>query len=182
MDLDVFSRFCSEADRNGVLFYYHGEVSPNVVAAMSDTVRQRLENVEASALARRKVFSAFMEMAQNILHYGAKGEGWNAKMGALAVEYTGEHFYVLCSNAIEAEHVERIKSKIDPVCQMSLDEVKAAYRAQLRNDEHEKDPISKGAGLGFLTLAREASQPIEYQIHLRNHDAQHADFFLRAAI
>lgn len=182
MNLDVFSRFCTEADRNGVLFYYHGEVSSNVVAAMSDTVRQRLENVEVSALARRKVFSAFVEMAQNILHYGAQGEGWCGTLGALAVEHTGDRFYVLCSNAIELEHVERIKSKIDPVCQMSLDEIKAAYRAQLRNEAHENDTISKGAGLGFLTLAREASEPIQYEIHHRENDNRHADFFLRAAI
>jgi len=48
---------------------------------------------------------------------------------------------------------------------MSLDEIKQAYRQQLKNDHHQQqNPSSKGAGLGFLTLARDACQPIEYAI------------------
>jgi hypothetical protein len=44
---------------------------------------------------------------------------------------------------------------------MSADEIKAEYKRKLRTDE--RDDNSKGAGLGFLTLARDASEPIEYQ-------------------
>ena len=42
---------------------------------------------------------------------------------------------------------------------MSLDEIKSQYRDKLRR---ETEVSSKGAGLGFLTVARDASEPIEF--------------------
>jgi hypothetical protein len=44
---------------------------------------------------------------------------------------------------------------------MSEDEIRRAYRERLSADEAEEH--SKGGGLGFLMLARDASAPIEFQ-------------------
>ncbi len=56
----------------------------------------------------------------------------------------------------------------EPLRQRSLVEIKAAYREPLRNDDHERDSVSKGAGLGFLficlslgVLPLKAVSPIE---------------------
>ena len=43
--------------------------------------------------------------------------------------------------------------------EMSKDELKALYKEQLRADPEEG---SKGAGLGFMEIARRASKPIEF--------------------
>lgn len=182
MNLHQFNDFCQGAVDQGVLFYYAGEVSQNVIGTMSDSLKQRLDAAGASGTARRKIFSVFIEMAQNIVHYASLGDGQQSKVGALAVG-KGEDgkFYVLCGNPVPIEHVERIKGKVDPLRSMSVDEIKAAYKEQLRNDEHDKDQVSRGAGLGFLTVAREASEPIEYQIVYRSDNAQFAEFYLRAA-
>ncbi len=42
---------------------------------------------------------------------------------------------------------------------MSKDELKALYKEQLRAEPEEG---SKGAGLGFMEIARRASKPIEF--------------------
>ena len=87
-------------------------------------------------------------------------------------------FYLLLG-----EHVQRLQEKIEPLRNMTLDEIKAAYREQLRNEEHEKDAISRGAGLGFLTVARESSEPLDYQIVMSSEQAKgYALFYLRAVI
>jgi len=183
MDLASFSQFCTQAAGHGILFYYTGDFSQNVVGAMSDTLRQRLEAVGASGPARRKVFSAFVEMAQNILHYADEAAGGGKRIGALAVGHDGEgRFCVLCANPVRIDQVERLRSKLEPLRNMTLDEIKLAYRAQLRNEAHDQDPFSRGAGLGFLTVAREASEPIEYRITYRSGEERHAEFHLRAAI
>lgn len=187
MQLDLFNAFrCTAAD-NGILFYYTGEFSQNVVAAIGDTLRQRLETVGAPQTARRKVFSTFVEMAQNILHYAHPGDAEGApKEGALAVGREGERFFVVCGNPIRLEHVPRLQEKLEPLRRMTVDEIKAAYREQLRNEGHEADGVSKGAGLGFLTVARDAASPIDYHIAFNpenEHGSQgRADFYLRALI
>ena len=182
MRLENFNAFCDFAANNGVLFYYTGDFSQNVIGAMSDSLRQRLDSINASGPARRKVFSTFVEMAQNIMHYSDR-DAVGDRRGALAVGRQGERFFVMCGNPVRVEHVVRIREKLEPLRTMSLDEIKAAYRRQLRNEEHEKDTISRGAGLGFLTVAREATEPIEYQIVLssRENDGR-AEFYLRATI
>ena len=187
MQLDIFNAFRSAAAENGILFYYTGEFSQNVVAAIGDTLKARLEAVAASQSARRKVFSTFVEMAQNILHYAHPGEeASSGKQGALAVGREGERFFVVCGNPIKLDHVPRLQEKLEPLRRMTVDEIKAAYREQLRNEEHGRDPVSKGAGLGFLTVAREATAPIDYHIAFSPENANgcqgRADFYLRAII
>jgi hypothetical protein len=43
---------------------------------------------------------------------------------------------------------------------MTLEEIKRAYQNTLRADLPEG---SKGAGLGFLTVARDASEPLDFE-------------------
>lgn len=183
MNLTHFADFCEKAVQDGVLFYYKGEFSQNVIATMSDTLKQRLDAVGVSGPARRKLFSSFVEMSQNIMHYADVGAGNGSKTGVLAVGKNGDvRYWIVAGNPVRVEHVERIKQKVEPLRSMTVDEIKAAYREQLRNDEHEKDAISRGAGLGFLTVAREASEPLEYQIVFRSGEQEYADFYLRASI
>ncbi|BAO29151.1 SiaB family protein kinase [Sulfuritalea hydrogenivorans] len=189
MKLDLFNAFRTTATENGVIFYYTGMFSQNIVAAIGDTLRQRLDSVNASGTARRKVFSTFIEMAQNILHYAPEtpetgGAGCPAGYGALAVgRNDNEKFFVVCGNPVRMEDVSRLHEKLEPLRQMSIEEIKAAYREQLRNDGHAGDTSSKGAGLGFLTMARDATEPIEYSIaYASKAENGRADLYLRATI
>lgn len=188
MKLDVFNAFRNSAHDSGVIFYYTGSFSQNVVAAIGDSLKQRLDSVNASSAERRKVFSTFIEMAQNILHYAPEitaHEGAPpARVGALAVgRNDDEKFFVVCGNPVRMEDVSRLHEKLEPLRQMSVDQIKAAYREQLRNDGHADDLVSKGAGLGFLTMARDAAEPIEYSItYASEATGGRADLYLRATI
>lgn len=183
MQLDLFNVFRNSADFNGVLFYYNGSLSPNVIAAMSDTLKQRLESGDASGPKSRKLFSSFIEMVQNALHYSpAVPENNGEKIGAVAVGKKDDKFFVVCGNIVEKQYVDRIREKIEPLRSMSIDEIKKAYREQLKSD-HSGDEISKGAGLGFLTVARDASEPIEYSLlDMGGNEDKLAYFYLKATI
>lgn len=183
MNLSRFADFCDQAVKDGILFYYTGEFSQNVIGAMTDTLKHRLDAAGVSGPARRKIFSSFVEMSQNVLHYADGAIANGSKLGALAIGINPDKkYYIVCGNPVHIDHVERIKGKVEPLRSMTLDEIKSAYREQLRNEEHAKDTVSRGAGLGFLTVAREASEPIEYQIVFRSDTAEYAEFYLRATI
>ena len=61
MNLDIFSSFRDTADANGILFYYHGNISQNVIHTMGEALKQRLESQDANAKTSRKLFSSFIE-------------------------------------------------------------------------------------------------------------------------
>jgi hypothetical protein len=197
-----FERFQANAQDCGVLFYYAGEFTPAVVAAAADSLKQRLVTEDASGPAKRKLFSTFVEMAHNILHYAvpdatgnpadadaaqAAGSSQAAPKGAIGVgrdplsagasqdnmppaadagpqaAAAAGAYWIVCSNAVDVSHVPRLTEKLNALRTMSLEEIKQSYRAQLRNAEHSStDPLSRGAGLGLLTIARDASAPLEY--------------------
>ena len=164
-----FERFQVSAQDCGVLFYYAGAFSSPVIAAAADSLKTRLATEDASGPAKRKLFSTFVEMAQNILHYAADTPSDDGEpptpRGAIAIgREDGEgHYWIVCRNPVDVAHVERLSGKLDAVRAMSLEQIKQSYREQLRNAEHRStDTISRGAGLGLLTIARDASAPLEY--------------------
>lgn len=189
MQLNLFNAFRNSAEFNGILFYYNGSLTQNVIITMADSLKHRLEEESAhtNPVKSRKLFSSFIEMAQNALHYSPtsysnKGE---EKIGAIAVGMSGDKFYIVCGNLIEKQYADRIREKIDPLLTMTIDEIKKAYREQLKNESHEADDeVSKGAGLGLLTIARDSSQPIEYSITDADCDTDRdlSYFFLKATI
>src|SRR5256885_7928137 len=68
---DKYGSFFHLARQHQVIFYYVGYFSQNIVAAMAEAVRLQLEVAGVPGPTRRKLFSSFVEMAQNIIHYSA---------------------------------------------------------------------------------------------------------------
>lgn len=165
MLINLFTVFREEADANGIVFYYSGILSQNVITTMSDSLKQKLQIQDEKGARSRKVFSTFIEMIQNAMHYSpGTPDSDDTKEGSIIVGKKEDKYYVICANFIQKQHETRIRDKIDPILKMSADEIRQAYRTQLKNDRHSDDAISKGAGLGFLTLARDSVEPIEYAI------------------
>ncbi|MBS1198650.1 MAG: hypothetical protein H6R18_2435 [Proteobacteria bacterium] len=184
MHIDMFKAFRQFVTEQGVLFYYNGYLSQPIVAATGEALRGRLEADNGSGKVSRKVFSTFVEMMQNILHYSEGGSvDLNEKVpfGNVAVGRLGERYYIVSGNIISSQHINRLRDKLETIRAMSSDEIKAEYKRKLRGGE--QDDNSKGAGLGFLTVAREASEPIEYSFEaLPGSNDALSFFYLKASI
>ena len=166
MNLRSFELFQNGAADAGVIYYYSGIFDSGMMDMLSRALKDKLERENASGPVKRKLFSSFIEMAQNVLHYGGAPGGTapeSGKPGAIGMGHEEQSYWVACGNLVPSEQVERIHDKLTVLKSMPLAEIKAAYRQQLANDEHEStDVISKGAGLGLLTIARDSTQPIEF--------------------
>ncbi len=184
MLIDLFTVFREEADANGIVFYYSGILSQNVITTMSDSLKQKLQIQDEKGARSRKLFSTFIEMIQNALHYSPSAPGFDdTKEGSIIVGKKEDKYFVICANFIQKQHEGRIREKIDPILEMSADEIRQAYRTQLKNDQHSDDTISKGAGLGFLTLARDSAEPIQYAIREAiGYENELSCFYLKATI
>jgi hypothetical protein len=175
--------FCHCSGTGNVIFFYAGYFSQNIIAAVADAVKMRIEHVGAEGLTRRKLFSSFIEMAQNIIHYSADAYEKTGQTdpavrhGSVCITAKDERYYLHCANPVLAEVADRLREKLEHLRTLTIDQIKREYKEMLRAETPED---SKGAGLGLLTMARDASEPLEFQF------APGADgnsmFYLRATI
>jgi Family of unknown function (DUF6272) len=180
MNAETFRDFLQPDLEHSTVYFFEGEFSSAVIARETETLRAKVQESGASGPVSRKVFSTFVELAQNIHHYAARNESANPQ-GSLSVVLHEGSYWVMCSNRMPAAHVTRLQEKLDRVRAMSPDEIKLAYKTQLKNEDHAKDDISRGAGLGWLTIARDAKAPLEYTCAIQD-DPQIALFQVKAVI
>lgn len=183
--LDPDSHFFEFSQRRNVIFYHKGYFSHNIVGAMSEVVKLQLEVADLTASTRRKIFSSFIELSQNIVHYSSDllvegtGQGGEIREGAMCIFRQGERFLMVCINPIVATGVDKLRAYLESLSGMSADEIKVAYKLSLRA---ETPADSKGSGLGFLTMARDASAPLEFAFHPRQDDPDTTMFCLKTII
>ena len=177
--------FLELAQQRNLIFYHKGYFSQNIVAAMSEVVKLQLEVAGVGAPIRRKLFSSFIELSQNIVHYSSdllvvgQAQGGAIREGAVYMVTEGARHLILCVNPIATAAVKDLRETLEPLRNMSVDEIKQAYKASLRADTPAQ---SKGAGLGFLTMARDASEPLEFAFFPRAHDPETTLFRLKTTI
>lgn len=183
---EKYGPFFNLARQHQIIFYYVGYFSQNIVAAMAEAVKLQLEVAGVAGPTRRKLFSSFVEMAQNIIHYSAdsltptsQNEG-ELRHGSVCIRQEDDgNFLLLCTNPVDPKTGEELRAKLDRLHSMTLDEIKQAYRQTLRDETPEG---SKGAGMGFLTVARDAREPLEFDFAPADGAGGSPVFYLKAMI
>jgi hypothetical protein len=178
--------FCQLAGKRDVIFYYEGYFSQAIIATVSDAVRMRTEHIGAAGMTRRKLFSSFIEMTQNIVHYSvdayirndAEDFGNEVRHGSICISTNDGRFHLHCANPVRRDIALQLRNKLEYLRTLTNEDIKREYKRTLRADTAE---ASKGAGLGLLTMARDASEPLEFKFTpLRN--SNNVLFFLKATI
>ena len=159
--------FKRHLNSNGIFFCFSGPISQDILVEIGATLRQKMKLEEASNSTVIRVFSMVVEKAQNIIHYSAEkvtkdksaANEEKLSLGIIAVGCEDGHYYVLCGNMILNSNVRKLREHLSKLRKMDRGEIKKYYKEQRRK---ETDLDSKGAGLGFIEMAKKASKPIEY--------------------
>ncbi|MBF0236799.1 MAG: hypothetical protein HQM12_03775 [SAR324 cluster bacterium] len=173
-----------QLNQEGIFFCFSGPITQKAIVELGDLIKHRLEYAETNASTIIKIFSMVIEQTQNIVHYSAEKLTPSPdnledalKVGMLTVGHKGDEYFVTCGNKIRLDDVERLTAKLEIIRKMNKDELKQYYKEQRRL---EPDSESKGAGLGFIEMARKATKPIEY--HFEVLDRNYAYFTLKTVI
>ncbi|MBF0289893.1 MAG: hypothetical protein HQM14_18925 [SAR324 cluster bacterium] len=153
--------------QQGIFMCFNGPLSQNLMVEIGETVKQKMELAEAGTSRISKVFAIMVEQAQNILHYSEEkipdrdgaGAEYELRFGIISIGYADDHYFVTCGNRILNSRVDTFREKLTQLQQMDKTELKKAYKEQLKKGPEEG---SKGAGLGFIEMARKSSKPIEF--------------------
>lgn len=171
-------RFRAELDRRDIVSSYSGPLTDDILSSLGNSMRTKLEFDEADRKISRGVFSALVEQAQNIMRYSAEtqappadrdlagksAEDVSLRFGMVLIgrHEMGGAWFVSCSNVIDNQTVPRLNQSISSLMGLDRKELATMMKEQLRDGPPEG---SKGAGVGWITIAREATGGFEFDFY-----------------
>ena len=169
MDFDRFFKFSQLLLRDEFVLSYSGYVSEDILLAVGDTLRERLEDHARDGAQIRNVFSIFVELMQNIIRYGVEGpqpgptDGEKPSFGIVMVSENDGHMDVIAGNYVANDEAGLLVERVQQLQERSPEELRQMYRERLKLSP---DQRSKGASLGLIEIARRSTVPIECQMTL----------------
>jgi len=188
-DLDTIEKIHAvQAELSGenIFFFYSGYITEDLLLSVGNTIKRKLEFVQADRKASRAVFAVFVEEVQNIIRYSEGilqnqqdlGEDPDTlRHGFLSIGKQESGYFVCCGNLVLNEDVERLEKHLKTLQEMDADALRSTYKESLKKAPPEN---SKGAGIGFIDIARRASGGFDFRF--KDVDETHKFFYLKAYI
>ena len=169
----------------GVVFCYSGYMTEDVLTSIGAVIKQKLAADQVDKKIARSVFSVFVEQVQNIIRYSIEDDAGTSqddnkiqlRYGLLMVGFRDDKYFVSCGNLVRHENVERLREGLSHIQQLDREGLKVLYKEILRG---ETPGGSKGAGVGFIDIAKRATNGIEFDF--ADYDNEFAYFSLKAYI
>jgi hypothetical protein len=139
-------------EQRRTFFCYSGLLSEDVLSTFSGIVREQMSEMEDDAEITKRVFGIFVEQAQNVIRY-SKDRIAEGGTGTVAISRAEDGFLIEAINPMDHENAEGLQKNLDELKAMDNKELRKAYKQRLREGPPEG---SKGAGLGFIEMARKA--------------------------
>jgi len=170
--------------KQGIIFAYSGYVTETVLSGVGEAIKQKLVIDDADTKTLRGVFAVFVEQMQNMIRYSAEKvlasdteSPIEIRYGILTIGREGDDYVIHAGNLVARSDVERLREMLSEIRGMNKEELRALHKERLRSGPPEG---SKGAGLGFMEIARRASKPIEFDF--ADVDDEHVFFALKASV
>lgn len=177
--IDLYN-YKQELEGDGIIFSFSGPMSHEIIEGIGSAIRVKIgEGENGDKQAALKVFAIFVEQVENVINYSVEKDPIDSEMsfGIVVIGKKDGLFFISGGNKIENEKVQKLEENLSKLTSMDKDELKAYYKERRRAD---KEHDSKGAGIGFIEMARKSSRPIEYSF--KHIDENHSFFTIKISI
>jgi len=159
--LHIKAIFAGESD-NEIIFAFNGVITQDLIVSLGETIRCELSLQTNSKLINR-VFAVFIEIAQNVMHYSDEKFNYGNKSygkGQLILMKNPEGYEVVASNRVNSNQKKILSEKSHLINTLNQEELKELY---LKTRRQKKIDSLKGAGLGFIDIARRSGLPLQVE-------------------
>lgn len=152
----------SSHDLNKLVMSYNGPFENKVLYTLGNYIRSQL-NIQESAT--KKLFSIFMEMAQNISYYSDEKMQMNSDqemgVGMLVLQKGEDNYMLTTGNKTSVSNAKILHKKVDQINNLNRDDLRELKRQQ------RKLPIGElgGANIGLIKVALSSANPITFNMH-----------------
>lgn len=155
-----------QLEENNIKLFYKG---PFVDAILSEMSRDVKDKLSTDPLTAKRLFSIFMELAQNISFYSADKEDQPAPeefnkpgTGTFAIEEFAESFRLIAGNLIRSEWAFQVVDRCSEINALNKDQLRK-FKRDLRGMDVEKEH-HVGANIGLVDVALKSGHPLEVEI------------------
>ncbi len=177
--LESLYRYKKDLEQNGIIFSFAGPMSHQVVEGIGNALKVKMEEDSIKKTVTMKVFSIFVEQVQNVIHYSDEREPQMSDMafGVIVVGKEDDRFFIYCGNRIKNSNVSKLKTNLQELAQMDKAQLKEFYKKKRKEGS---DNQSKGAGIGFIEMARKSTKPMEFDFE--SIDGDHSFFTIKIVV
>lgn len=143
-----------------IMLCFNGPFSATLIDEIGKALRNHMEGLSESPSAVSDVFSVYIELTQNIRNYSqTRNFTEEQSIATVVVARTPDGRYtVSAGNVVHLADGESLLQRVEALSHLDKNELKAAFKAQLRQP---RDTLTgPGAGLGLIDMARKASEPL----------------------
>jgi len=159
---EYYNKMCNE----NIVLDFQGVMSQDLLVGMAEMIKNKFTQKFGKTLIVKKMFSVFIELAQNIAYYSYERvelEKGKEKVGAGIIVVTEQDTYytITSGNKIENVNAKKVVDQCEFLNKLNEAELKAHYKETLRAPRPEG---KKGGGVGFVEILRKSKSKLEYRI------------------
>jgi hypothetical protein len=163
-----------------VMLSFKGDISQELSIGVANILKNKLSNDKIKLQLTKKVFSIFVELAQNIYRYSSEIAVFDNKRlgtGVFLIRETDTYFMIIAGNMVKKSEIQSLIEHCQSINQLTEDELKQVYKKRLKQPREEG---KVGAGVGLISVVRKAGNPIQFESI--SVDVDHAFFVLSIQI
>ena len=167
-------------EQDGIIFSFSGPMNHDIVEGIGGAIRAKIgEGESGDRKVALKVFSIFVEQVENVINYSAEKDPLDSHMsfGIVVVGKKDDLFFISGGNRIETGNCVKLEKYLTKLSRMDKGELKVFYKERRRAERAEG---SKGAGIGFIEMARKSSTALEFSF--RKIDDKYSFFTIKITI
>lgn len=161
------------SQRPNTLICYRGPISYDLLKAISRDINEKFSR---SVSLKKKLFSIYIELVQNIFHYSSekiKVSNRHDSVGTILLIDELDHYIFACGNLIENAYLQEILDHCKFINSLGREELRQ-YKRNKRNAP--RQARSKGAGIGLIQVALTSGNAIKAEY--KKIDEKHSYFTL----
>ena len=160
--LEDLHQLKKDLDMEGIVFAFSGPMSHEIVEGIGGTLRNKMNEDAIDKTLSSKIFSIFVEQVQNVINYSTEKNPQESDMsyGIVVVGKQDNKYFVMGGNRMNTESVEPMRKNLNHLKSLDKEELKQLYKKRRKEGS---EVTSKGAGIGFIEMARKSSEPLEFR-------------------
>lgn len=170
-NFNIFDHY-EQMRKSGIVLAFQGAISQNMLVGLGELLKDKVTLESSNAKVVRKIFSIFIELAQNIARYSAEKlnlgeEEGSVGTGIIMVSHPDKVYTISSGNLISNSKIDDIRKRCEIINNMDADQRKKYYKEQIKLPRREG---TQGAGIGLIDMARKSGNTIEMQVSKVNKD------------
>ncbi|WP_299458036.1 SiaB family protein kinase [uncultured Microscilla sp.] len=145
-----FFEYHDQINQENIILSYKGPITAMLIAELSRDIRAEIQHHRKAS---KKVFSIFMELAQNVLYYSSEINlfGDKNRVGTIFIVNEDERYKVIVGNMVKNTITSDLKERCHKIKELGRSELRA-YKRELRDQPYHNDESSE-AGIGLVQAA-----------------------------